>query len=474
MDLKELVRGQDAAPALVTSGGRSWSHAAVREAARDGARVLSGLGAGPGRVVGVSAAEPAAFLQACLAAWEAGAAVLPLDARAGPRATDETLARAGATAVVTGLGEDLQPVVTPLAGARPVDARVGLILFTSGSTGRPRGVLLGRAGVLANLDAILGYLPLRDAPRTAVVLPLVYSYALVGQALATLRAGGTCLLLGDLAFPAQQLEAMAALGAQGLSSVPLSLRSLARTLADLAPRPAVALRYWASAGGPLDARIAAEVQRAFPGARAFNQYGLTEASPRVCALGDDDPAFGRGSVGRALPGLEVRALDEAGATLPPGEEGELAVRGPSVMLGYLDDEAATRRVLLPDGTLRTGDRGSVDAAGYVTVRGRADGVVKVAGERVGLDEVELALRAAAGLEDLAVAGLADEALGTRLVAAVVGEPGVGPRVQRLAREALPPHKRPSRVLEVAALPRTANGKLDRRALEAMVLKSLEA
>src|SRR5207248_5983158 len=119
------------------------------------------------------------------------------------------------------------------------------------------------------------------------------------------------------------------------------------------------------------------VGSAFGAVRFFNQYGLTEASPRVTAVSDDEPAFALGSVGRALPGISVFAVGESGARLPTDASGELAVRGPSVMLGYLGDAAATARVLSTDGTLRTGDWGRVDRNGYVYVEGRKDGVVKV-------------------------------------------------------------------------------------------------
>src|SRR5262249_22326873 len=160
--------------------------------------------------------------------------------------------------------------------------------------------LLSRAGIETNVEAILSYLPVREHPRTAVVLPLSYSYALVGQVLTTLRAGGTLLLLGDLAYPPLQLEAMARFAASGLSSVPTSLKLLSQAAAESAARPP--LGYLASAGAPLSAATVATVRAAFPQARLFNQYGLTEASPRVTALSDAEPEFAQGSVGRALPG----------------------------------------------------------------------------------------------------------------------------------------------------------------------------
>lgn len=458
MLLSALVQGEDADTALVRSDGRTLTYAALREAAEVGGQALAREGYGLGDVVAVAIADPAELLLAALAVWKSGAALLPLDARTDEALLEEPVDRAGAAAVVTGLKPDLSLALTPGRGRAPVDERTGLVLFTSGSSGKPKAVLLSRDGIVANVEAICGYLPLATARRTGVVLPLVYSYALVGQALTTLKAGGTLVLLSDVAFPKTQLELMAAQAVDGLSSVPTSLRLLARTLPAITPRPRLELAYVASAGGPLDAATVKEVREAFEPRRFFNQYGLTEASPRVTALSDLEPQFAQGSVGRPLPGVEVKA----------GEGGQLLVRGPSVMLGYLGDEAATRAALEGD-WLHTGDLGRVDAEGYVFVTGRSDGVVKVAGERVGLDEVEGELKGAPGVVELAVAPVPDEILGVRLVALVVG---ADDGLRRWARERLPPAKRPSKVVVVEALPKTANGKVDRPAVLALAKERL--
>lgn len=449
MLLSALVQGDDADTALVRSDGRTLTYAALREAAEIGGRALTVAGYGPGDVIAVAVADPSELLLAAMAVWKSGAAVLPLDARAGKALLVDPIERSGAAAVVTALKPDLTLELEKRDKAAPVDERTGIVLFTSGSSGKPKGVLLGRDGIVANVEAICGYLPLAQYGRTAVVLPLFYSYALVGQALTTLRTGGTLVLLSDQPFPKTQLELMAAQAVNGLSAVPTALRLLARTLPAISPRPQLSLGYVASAGGPLDAATVKDVREAFAPKHFFNQYGLTEASPRVTALSDAEAAFERGSVGKPLPGIEVKQA----------EDGQLLVRGPSVMLGYLGDEAATRAAMEAD-WLRTGDQGRVDAEGYVFITGRNDGIVKVAGERVGLDEVEAALRGAPGVEDLIVVAVPDEVLGSRLVALVVGADG---GLRERARETLPAVKRPSKVLTVTALPKTANGKPDRAA-----------
>lgn len=434
---------------LIRSSGEAISAPDLRAAVARAAAQLRGAA-----TVAVAVADPCGFVVAALAAWEAGAAVVPLDVRAGEKWIGEASARAGAAALVREAKPDGAISVEALANCRALDARVGLVLFTSGSSGPPKGVLLSRAGIDANVEAILGYLPVRDHPRTAVVLPLSYSYALVGQVLTTLRAGGTLLLLGDVAYPPLQVEAMARFEAGGLSSVPTSLRLLSQAALEAERKPPLA--YLASAGAPLPASVVASLRAAFPQARLFNQYGLTEASPRVSAISDAEPEFAQGSVGRTLPGISARA----------DAEGNLFVRGPSVMLGYLDDEEATARVLSVDGELRTGDVGRVDARGYLFVEGRADGVAKCAGERVSLEEVAAAVRALAGAEASVVA-VADEMLGAKLVAFVEATEALLPALRKSLRDALPPHKRPQRIVSLPQLPRLPSGKVDLRALKAL-------
>lgn len=460
------------APALVTSAGDALSYAALHASV---ARAAAQLPAAP---VAVAVADPAGILVAALGVLAAGGVLVPTR-------DDAVARRAGAALVVTaaaldgalevrsagGLATPLDPApvgrpavaapdrvaTTPSPAAPPLalDPRAALVLATSGTSGAPRLVVLSRDGLAANIAAILEYLPVRAHPRTAVVLPLQYAYALVGQCLVGLAAGATLLLLGDLRFPAAQAEAMARLGASGLSSVPTSLRLLSEAGAP-------PLAYVASAGAPVDPR---DLRAWFPGARLFNQWGLTEASPRVTAVGDTEEAFDAGSVGRPLTGIEVTARRTDGTPCAPGELGELYVRGQSVMLGYHGEPTT---VLTPHG-LRTGDLGRVDARGFVYLAGRADDVVKIAGERVGLDEVAAALARLPGVAQAAALAVPDRWTGARLEAAVVLAPGADlADVRRAARAALPAARRPARLVAVASLPLTSRGKLCRDTLRRLL------
>ena len=157
------------AEALVRASGEAVSYRALAGAVERGAAQLAQAGAGEGVAVAIGVADGAGLLIAALAAWEAGAAVVPLDRRAGAALVEETLARSHAALLVRAASDEGALQLEAREGAA-VDARAGLLLFTSGSSGRPKGVLLGRAGLRANVEAILGYLPVKLHNRTALTL----------------------------------------------------------------------------------------------------------------------------------------------------------------------------------------------------------------------------------------------------------------------------------------------------------------
>jgi long-chain acyl-CoA synthetase len=453
-----LEKTDEDAIAFVRPGGESMTYGSLAVAVRAMADALLGRAGGLQRQpVGIAVEDQAGFLVATLAAWAVEAVPVPLDVRAGVESVRAQAARARVSALVHGnLDEDRLDVEPNEGERRQLDPAAGLVLFTSGSSGEPKGVMLSQAGLEANLDAILAYLPVNAQSRTPLTLPLVYSYSLVGQAMLTLRAGGALVGLGGIPYPAEQLEAMTRLGCDGVSSVATALRLLAEVALDMPENDRPRFRYVASAGGPLDAATIEKLRLGFPRAQLFNQYGLTEASPRVTAISERDPMFLRGSVGKPIGGTCVEERD-----------GELYVRGPSVMIGYLDDPEGTARALGPDG-LRTGDRGRVDENGYVFVTGRADGLVKIAGERVSTDEVAETVRGLPGVFDAAVVAIHDERLGAKLVGFVVAATPAA-ELGKLVRDRLPPVKRP-RLIAVEELPRTANGKIDLPALRARAVE----
>ncbi len=456
-DFSSFLRGTSRQAAIVVPGELRWSYGEFQSRAEAIADQLKTSGIGPGVPVMIAAASPPDYVLCALGTLLAGGVAVLVDPSTPDEALGALARRTRAVVVLRGLDANGALRSEPGPGGAPLDARAALVIFTSGSSGPPKAVLLSGDGVLANVDAILSYLPVAEAPRTAVALPLFYSYALVGQVFATLKAQGTVVLIPPTPYASEQLGALKHGGAQGFSSVALSLRRLCEAALEVPVRERPDLHYLASAGGPLDAETRALMKKAFPRARLFNQYGLTEASPRVSAVSSAEQAFDAGSCGRAIPGISISIEGDDGVALPAGAEGNVIVRGASVMLGYLDEPEATARVLRPDGSLFTNDRGHLDAEGFLFVSGRSDGVVKVAGVRVSLEEVSAHLRAACA-SDACVVGVEDARFGTRLVAFIEGDEG-RLTVAKMALPQLPVAARPAKLVALAVFPRTPNGKL---------------
>jgi acyl-CoA synthetase (AMP-forming)/AMP-acid ligase II len=238
-----------------------------------------------------------------------------------------------------------------------------------------------------------------------------------------------------------------------------------------APAPA-SLRWCMSAGAPLseDVRLRAEGRLGAPVRQA---YGLTEAN--LTAINAPPDRAVPGSSGRPVAGVEIRIAAESGAALPQGAHGEVLVRGPNVMAGYLDDRLATAHVLR-DGWLHTGDLGFVDEAGRLTIVDRTKDLILRGGASIYPSEVESVLASHSSVREVAVVGVPDTYYGEEVVAVVV--PGETVRAEQLdhwVRERLAPYKTPRRYAFVGELPRSASGKtLKRRLRDLLVAGDLEA
>lgn len=452
--ISEWLGGSSAATAVETADGRRLSYSDLAATCESKARSLRALGLRAGELVAVSASDDVAALTTVLAVWIEGGVAFVLDASLdhARREMHYRETRIGLIAIE----HDVRRIGKGRALAEDYpDA--ALVLTTSGSSGRLRRVVLGHRGLGANSKAIIDYLGLGPGSRTGILLPLSYSYGLVGQALTTLRAGGTVIALrGVSSFAPGQLEALRAHRVNGLSSVPAQLRAISDAV--LAERLSLELSYVASAGAVLDGATALRMREAFPEARRYNQYGLTEASPRVAMIEDhaDPDAFEVGAIGRPLPGIEVDVREVEGSA-----GGMLWVRGPNVMLGYLDDPEASAKVLI-DGWLCTGDLVLADHAGVLHFEGRNDDLVKVGAERVSLMAVARSLEEA-GAREAYVIARQSERLGTRLVG-FVAMPETELSEWRAKIRQLPAAWRPSHIERLDALPRTSRGKVDRGAL----------
>ena len=352
----------------------------------------------------------------------------------------------------------------PVPVVRPDPGSPALVLYTSGSTGRPHGVVQTFRNVEANTRSIVQYLGLTHEDRALLVLPLYYCYG--RSVLQThLLAGGSLFLEARLAFPRVVLEALGAEGCTGIAGVPLTFEIFRRQV-DLSTLAFPRLRYLTQAGGAMAPETIDWVRRAFAPARLFVMYGQTEATSRLSYLPPERAEDKRGSIGVAIPGVELRVVDEAGREVPKGETGHLVARGDNVTPGYLDapEETAT---ILRDGWLWTGDLASQDPDGFLFHRGRSKEIIKVGGHRVSPTEIEHVLVTHPDVAEAAVVGVADALMGEVPVAFVVPRPDRNPHDQVLkafCRARMAPYRVPVRFTNVASLPRNPAGKLLRAEL----------
>jgi acyl-CoA synthetase (AMP-forming)/AMP-acid ligase II len=228
-----------------------------------------------------------------------------------------------------------------------------------------------------------------------------------------------------------------------------------------------ALELVVCGGAPLTAAAQQALAARLPGATVGQAYGLTETTVGV-SMPDRDTGSVPGTVGRVIPSTELRVTDpETGRDLGAGQPGELLVRGPQVMKGYLDRPEATAAMLDPDGWLRTGDLGLVDSDGNLVIVDRLKELIKVSGWPVAPAELEALLATHPAVADAAVVRRPDPAKGEVPVAVVVPRPGAEPGPGELlawVAERVEPHKRLHAVRFTDAIPRTPSGKLLRRAM----------
>ncbi|HEV7518209.1 MAG TPA: AMP-binding protein, partial [Thermoanaerobaculia bacterium] len=347
------------------------------------------------------------------------------------------------------------------------------VLYTSGTTGRPKGVMVEHGNLARLLAASRLALGWGRDERMLAVAPFFFDIS-IWELLAPLTLGGACELfpLDPVPDLARFVESLAE--ATRMHAVPALMRQVAAAVAVARAegRGFPRLRGVYTGGDAVPADLQTELAGLFPGADVRVLYGPTEgtilgASYRVGNSGGARPS----PLGRPLPGARLRLVDAAGLSLPVGAAGELWLGGSGVARGYLGrpELTAERFVPAPDGErwYRTGDLARCRPDGNLEFLGRADDQVKVRGIRIEPGEIAAALMALPEVREAAVLALGTERGERRLAAFVVpGEDGFAPeRLAARLRASLPEHLVPAVFVAVPALPLTAHGKLDRRALE---------
>jgi long-chain acyl-CoA synthetase len=339
------------------------------------------------------------------------------------------------------------------------------IIYTSGSTGGPKGVMLTHRNIVDNVFSICQYLHLTDKDIQMCVLPFFY---VMGKSLLNthIAAGGAIVVSNQFAYPASVLKEMITENVTGFSGVPSTFAYLLhRSPLASSSDKLTALRYVSQAGGHLSKAIKEELRHVLPShTEIVIMYGATEAAARLSYLDPTRFADKMESIGKAIPGVELKVVKEDGNDASVGEVGELVARGSNIMPGYLNRPEATAKALV-NGWYHTGDQAYQDDEGYFFVVGRQDDLLKVGGHRLSPQDIEDALMESGLFIEAVVLGIPDELLGNKLVVFGVPTNSVCEENKILAycTDCLPKYKVPSEVRFTRTLPKKTSGKIDRKA-----------
>lgn len=340
---------------------------------------------------------------------------------------------------------------------------VAVLLYTSGTSGLPKGVLLTYGNLQSDVDASIRHAALQHQHTFLGVIPLFHSFGMTAMMLAPIQLGSTIIYLARFS-PVATLNALREHKASLVFGIPSMFAAILR-LKDAKPEDFSHIYVTATGGEPLPATLREAFQQRF-GIPLYEGYGLTETSP-VVAL--NIPQMHKpGSVGKPVPGVEIKIADENDNALPRGQIGEVWLKGPMIMKGYHNLPQETAAALTPDRYFKTGDLGMVDADGFLHITGRKKDMIIVSGEKAYPREIEEALMRHPAVSEAAVIGKKDPGRGEVVVAFVLPKEGqtLQPDALRdFARNAgLAQWKVPREIFIVQDLPRSPTGKVLKREL----------
>jgi acyl-CoA synthetase (AMP-forming)/AMP-acid ligase II len=484
------------APAIIDgTDGRVMTAAALADGIRRFAGGLAARGIGPGDVVAILAPNLPEYALVFHGAAYAGATVTTLN----PTYTEEEVARqlrdASARLLVTvapllataqaasaeagfaevaviGAADGATPLAAlmgdPLAAQVPVDpaTHLAVLPYSSGTTGLPKGVMLTHRNLVANVVQVRAVIDIPAGLSTLAFLPYFHIYGMTVLLNGYLAAGAV-----QVTLPRFDFEAMLRLIAEHRMrhlyvAPPVALALAKHPLVDVADLSS--LDFVLSGAAPLGAELSLAAERRL-GCAMIQGYGMTEMSP---VSHFTPPGRNRhGAAGLTAPNTECRVVDaETLQDVAAGSEGELWVRGPQVMAGYLGRPDATAETLTADGWLRTGDLVHIDADGYLFVVDRVKELIKVKGFQVAPAELEALLITHPDVADVAVVGLPDPEAGEVPAAYIVASPGTDPDLPTLQAhlDGHVAHFKQIRVLHrVEAIPKSPSGKILRRMLRGL-------
>lgn len=503
-----VVAAADACPSAlaVVDGERGVTYAQLLARMQEAAAGFVAAGVKSGDRVAIWAPNSLDWIVACLGLQAAGAALVPLNTRFKGREAQYILNRSRARLLVTVgrfLGADYPALLDGLslphleqtvlldtnewrsrgweafvdqgraspASRREADARLATlsgdavsdILFTSGTTGDPRGAITTHAQNIAVFDGWATATGLRRGDRYLVVFPFFHSAGYKAGCVASILRGAT--VYPEAVFDADALAQRVVRERITVLPAPPTVFQALLDGRGASARRLDGLRVAVTGATMVPPTLIEAMRRELGIQRVLTGYGLTETCGVVTMTTEEDSADTVATTcGRALPGVEIRCVDDAGEPVPAGEEGEILVRGPNVMRGYLDDPASTGAAIDADGWFHTGDVGRIDERGYLRITDRKKDMFIVGGFNCYPAEVEKALLRHPAVSQVAVCGVPDARLGEVGRAFVVRAAGAaltGAELIEWCRAELANYKVPRTVEFVDSLPTNAMGKVQK-------------
>jgi acyl-CoA synthetase (AMP-forming)/AMP-acid ligase II len=491
----------------IADGPIRLSYAELHREARSFGAALVAAGVEPGDRVAIWAFNSAEWVIAVLGIWQAGAVLVPINTRFKGGEATAILARSRARVLVTVTGfldtdyvamlrsaevelPDLERIIVTRgevpAGAESWAAFAGRatesdlvavdrrsaelltddpsdILFTSGTTGSPKGVVMTHGRTLCVATDWVRMTGLSCDDRYLMMNPYFHMFGLKAGILACVAAGAT--MLPEAVFDVDHI--LERVDREGVTVLP-GPPTLYQSILDHPQRDShqlSTLRVAVTGAADIPVELVRRVDAELPFSSVITGYGLTEAGTAASTSPGDDVEAVATTVGRPRPGFELRIVDN-GNDVVPGEPGEVLLRGPSVMRGYLDDDEATDLALSPDGWLRTGDIGVVDGSGRLKIVGRLKDMFIVGGFNAYPAEIENLMLAHPAITQVAVIGVPDERLGEVGMAFVVtrSDADSSEEIVQWCREAMANYKAPRFVEIVDELPINATGKVMKEVL----------
>lgn len=445
---------------VIADGWDGFSDCAALSSAADAvAARLAAAGIAADEPILVSVANRPGDLAAFFGVWRAGGVVVPVHTAAAEATRAEVRSQAGARLFLD--GADLVHLADAPPPPRPLLEGAALIIFTSGSTGRPKGVVIGHDPLAAKLD-VLAHL-LQIGPDDELILPLhlIFIFGVWVSLLAVSRGAGLRLVAK---FAPQGMRETLPAGTV-FAGVPSMLRAMFADGTVAAP----GLRAILTGGEALGPLLSAQLDLHLPQTEVFDLYGLTETGSCDFCLLPSERVAGANSVGRPTEGVAFRIVDPAGAPVAPDTTGELVIRTPFGMLGYLDNPELTQASFC-DGHFRTGDLARLRRDGFVEIVGRIKEIISRGGNKIAPAEIELMLLQHPGVSQALCAGVPDPRLGEALHAAVVPKAGAsldGQALKAWCAGRIERFKVPDAIHLVEALPVGPTGKAWRAGVKAL-------